>query len=224
MAQKLLAASLGLSTVEKRGRNETQKYDYVRAEDIAEVATSALLARGVLCEFEVVRSMETPIKSRNGADGLVVHVQGQLIVTDTETGEEIRRRAIGSGSDYPGDKAVYKAMTGARKYAFIHLLGISIGDDPDEDHGQPSSRRSAKAKPKNPLPKARQDRIRKLIEDGELTYAQIDLALGAAGIDGLRAGSSKALHERVQSLTVDQADALEPELKASGEKRKGGTG
>ena len=45
-----------------------------------------------------------------------------------------------------------------------------------------------------------------------LTYQQIDLALGAAGIDALRARSRKAAQERIASLTVAQADALEAEL------------
>lgn len=42
-----------------------------------------------------------------------------------------------------------------------------------------------------------------------LSYKDIDLMLGACGIDGLRAGSGKALHERISSLTEEQADALE---------------
>lgn len=46
-----------------------------------------------------------------------------------------------------------------------------------------------------------------------LTYKQIDQLLGAAGIDGLRAASGKALYERVSGLSEEQADALEVELR-----------
>lgn len=42
-----------------------------------------------------------------------------------------------------------------------------------------------------------------------LNYQGIDLMLGAAGIDALRARSKKAAQERVASLTAEQADALE---------------
>lgn len=45
-----------------------------------------------------------------------------------------------------------------------------------------------------------------------LTYAQIDIMLGAAGLDALRARSAKALIERIEHLTEAEANALEVEL------------
>jgi hypothetical protein len=43
-------------------------------------------------------------------------------------------------------------------------------------------------------------------------YRDINLALGACGIDALRANSAKAVRERLVGLTPEQADALEVEL------------
>lgn len=136
LAAKLAVAAAKVEHVEKRGRNDQQKYDYVQAEDVALAAHKALAAAGLVCEFQTLTSDETAIKSKAGTDGLIVRVRGELIVTDPDSGEQIRREAMGSGSDYPGDKGIYKAMTGARKYALIHLLGIPLGDDPDKDRGK----------------------------------------------------------------------------------------
>lgn len=145
LTTKLLAASLRVSNVEKKGRNDQQKYDYAKAEDVAAVAYDALTAEGLLVEFEILDSSEIQITSAKGSHGMIVTVSGQLVITDPETGDVATRAARGSGSDYPGDKAIYKAMTGARKYALIHLLGINIGDDPDEERKTPAGAAQEKA-------------------------------------------------------------------------------
>lgn len=45
-----------------------------------------------------------------------------------------------------------------------------------------------------------------------MRYRDINLLLGACGIDGLRANSAKAIQERLEGLTPEQADAIEAEL------------
>lgn len=45
-----------------------------------------------------------------------------------------------------------------------------------------------------------------------LKIGQIDVLLGAAGLDGLRARSKQAVEERIKSLTDEEADRLEAEL------------
>jgi hypothetical protein len=47
-----------------------------------------------------------------------------------ESGNWIDVASFGEGHDF-GDKAIYKAMTGAKKYALAHALMIITGDDPD---------------------------------------------------------------------------------------------
>lgn len=51
-----------------------------------------------------------------------------------------------------------------------------------------------------------------------LSMADIDLILGSAGIDALRARSQKAVWERVSGLTPEMADALEAEIKREAER------
>jgi hypothetical protein len=47
-----------------------------------------------------------------------------------------------------------------------------------------------------------------------LRYGEINLLLGACGVDGLRANSAKAVRERLSSLTPEQADRIEEQLQA----------
>ena len=57
---------------------------------------------------------------------------------DGETGEGYATEKLGTATDYPGDKAIFKAETGATKYFLSALLSIPMGDgsDPETtDHG-----------------------------------------------------------------------------------------
>jgi len=65
----------------------------------------------------------------------------------------------------------------------------------------------------DPLPPAHVDHLMKGLKAvGISKFSAVDTLLGAAGIDGLRAHSKKALDERLASLTPEQATALENEL------------
>ena len=52
--------------------------------------------------------------------------------TDVNSGEEITARVAGEGLDM-GDKASYKAMTGALKYALLQSFLLATGDDPEDE-------------------------------------------------------------------------------------------
>jgi hypothetical protein len=212
LTRRIHEAALDVESVEKRGQNQAQGYQYAMAEDIAAAATKALLKQGVVADFEVVHCRQEPITTAKGTAGMMATVTANLHVTDTESGEAIVRQAMGSGSDYPGDKAIYKAMTGARKYAFIHLLGIPIGDDPDAGRvHEPRTRR----RDLDPTPRISPERVTALhakLAERKLNFGQLDTLLGAAGIDALRARSKKAVGEKLASLSPEQADALEREL------------
>lgn len=211
LAAKLVEASLDVENVEKRGENTQQHYRYATAEDVAAAATKALLARGVLCEFEVLSAEQMPMTSRGGGSGLIVTVTLRMIVTDADSGESVSRLAMGAGSDFPGDKALAKGMTSARKYAFLHLLGIPIGDDPDADG--PKTRRE-----QIQTPKLDKERAKSLVEQIEkrraagMRFDDLALLMGAVGIDAPAKRSVKSVKERVANLTDEQADALEAEL------------
>lgn len=211
VAAKLVEASKSVRSVEKRGRNERQKYNYATIEDVASAAYEAVLAVGLLVDYEPTDARETPIKSQQGSDGWIVRVQGILHITDPESGEHLTRQVLGYGSDFPGDKAAFKGMSGGRKYALIHLLGIPIGQDPEE--GTEEGRARSRAQSSEPtLPAKRIDSIKTGFAALGLSYKRIELIFGSCGVDGLRARSVKALEERISTLTEQQADAIEAAL------------
>lgn len=65
----------------------------------------------------------------------------------------------------------------------------------------------------------RADKILAAFKELKLPYKDLDLILGSAGIDALRARSPKAIRERVDALTPDEADALEAELEVEVDRR-----
>ena len=212
LATKLALAAASVANVEKKGKNTAQNYDYVQAEDIAKAAHVALQDAGLVCEFQTTSATETPIKSNRGSDGLIVFVTGQLIVTDPDSGESISREAAGSGSDYPGDKAIYKAMTGARKYALIHLLGIPIGDDPDEGKGNGSG--NGAAGPAKPAGTITAGMARALVDRAwKVDAAKRNLQLAASHVrDGKDVGDCSTKQKAIkamQLLTHEQAERVD---------------
>jgi len=54
--------------------------------------------------------------------------------TDENSAEEVTARVAGEGLDI-GDKASYKAMTGALKYALLQSFLLATGDDPEDERG-----------------------------------------------------------------------------------------
>ena len=74
-------------------------------------------------------STETP---RSSSDRIARVVMNYRFV-DARSGEELSVRVAGEGAD-PGDKAPYKAMTGALKYALLQSFLLSTGDDPEDEH------------------------------------------------------------------------------------------
>jgi ERF superfamily len=68
---------------------------------------------------------------------------------DVDSGEEVVATAAGQGLD-AGDKAPYKAMTGALKYALLQTFLLATGDDPEDERvdarfNKPSSGRAITA-------------------------------------------------------------------------------
>ena len=66
----------------------------------------------------------------NQANGRQVVMEFELI--DVETGFSETSKFIGEGFD-KGDKAIYKAYTGALKYYLANTFLVATGDDPEKD-------------------------------------------------------------------------------------------
>jgi hypothetical protein len=213
--KKLITAAKSVNGVEKKGQNAQQGYAYARAEDVIAVASQALTGVDLsvvptMGEVETIREYET----RGGSYGVTVRVEMLYTVVDPDTGEELLRRYLGTGSDAPGDKAIYKAVTGAAKYFYAGLLGIGFGADPENETGGEGAEpvRAASAAPVVRLSTERTERIIAAVAGLRLPYKEIAGLLATCQIDALRANTADAIRERVVGLGEVEADKLEAEL------------
>lgn len=123
---KLAAIVKEVGWIEKRGHNDFHDYDYVTESDVVEALRGHLANAGIVCAplVEVVRTERLD-------KGIIATIEASYIFSDGE--ETVTVRVGGMGYDIPGDKAIYKAMTGAEKYALKQLFLIPTGDDPERD-------------------------------------------------------------------------------------------
>ena len=145
LVQKLAEVMGEVERVAKRGRNDFHKYDYATESDILSAVREHMAKHSLM----LVPSVED-IQWRSDSNCLLKvrftvydgdPVPKLSVSTDTVWSqmEALSFIVYGEGQD-KGDKATYKAMTGATKYALLKLFKIPTGDDPE--HEPP-----AKAKP-----------------------------------------------------------------------------
>ena len=153
--------------VQKAGMNREQNYRYAAETDFLEAVRPKLAAAGVVMtpSYEVIETHEGATKA--GTPNVRITLAGTFTFTHAETGDTLNVVTIGQGVDTQ-DKAAYKAMTGALKYALRQTFLIETGDDPEKDSPEehPPARASAPspanrppaesgARPTPPAPAAR---------------------------------------------------------------------
>ena len=147
LVAKLAWVMAGIKHVPKRGHNSFHGYDYATEADIADAVREGLAEQGVMIVPSVDKLEWREVETKNGKASIAtLHVR----FTVTDGPEKIEFLMIGEGLD-SGDKAVYKAMTGAQKYMLLKLFLISTGDDPEaDDKAEPAPKRNAEPQPRKP--------------------------------------------------------------------------
>ncbi|MDB5105795.1 MAG: hypothetical protein JWP91_3484 [Fibrobacteres bacterium] len=132
--QKLAKVMAETRWVEKKGRNSFFNYDYARETDILDAVRTKLADNGifVFTSVENMEMKETGKRTRDGSPVNLVIVKTKHTFWDGESGETAEVFGTGCGED-SGDKAIYKAITGAMKYFISKNFLISTGDDPEKD-------------------------------------------------------------------------------------------
>jgi hypothetical protein len=129
LAAKLAAACDAVGGVEKKGRNEFQRYNYVKAADIAKAIRHELFSRGILVlidEKEWVQ--ERMIKTNSGGEVPLMRLRAEITFRDEK--ESLGPLTAFATAFDSGDKAIYKAKTGLLKYA---LRGLGLIPDEKDD-------------------------------------------------------------------------------------------
>jgi len=150
-----------ISHIDKTGSNAHFKYDFVEEAHLISEVRSALIDQGLIMAPCVSQPVQVFTGQGSGGNQTtVVFVQEYSLSHISGAVWPHRIAVVAAGMD-TGDKHVWKASTGASKYALMRLLQLSTGDDPeadgqvDEEHDtqrQPAPR----ARPSTPRPGPRQ--------------------------------------------------------------------
>lgn len=126
-------------SVPKTGFNSHYKYSYASDEDICGALQPAMAKHGLAL-------IPTSVVATN------THTRADLIVTYTllhVSGQSMTVQSCGTGVDTQ-DKAYYKAMTGALKYALRGVFVLPIGEDPEKADGDKPGIRPAQQRQEPP--------------------------------------------------------------------------
>ena len=115
--------------LKKEARNEYDKYNYFSEAQYKELFTELFSETGLELSFTELEynTFEGSEKQANGRAPRL-----KFILTDIDTGFSEESVVTGEGID-KGDKAGYKAYTGALKYYLANTFMVATGDDPEKD-------------------------------------------------------------------------------------------
>ena len=124
--RKLLSAK---GVLKREGQNAYDKYKYFSEAQYKELFTELMSEAKLELKFEEIDylTFDGPEKQANGRMPKL-----EFTLFDTETGFFETTHITGEGID-KGDKAGYKAYTGALKYYLANTFMVATGDDPEKD-------------------------------------------------------------------------------------------
>lgn len=132
LAKKILSIQTEISHVAKNGKNAFQNYEYATERDFVATLKPLLEKYGVIV-IPSLAGAPSVIESedKKGAKKFLTTIcmQYKLVNTDDPT-DFFVSLVPGQGQD-AGDKGVYKAITGAKKYFISNTFFIPTGDDPE---------------------------------------------------------------------------------------------
>lgn len=137
LAKALCQVQARMKTVTMSGENKFDKYSYAKLVDYIDVCRKPISDCGLSVLFSVAEVV--PLEDRSTKGGAVEHaVRVHLFMTITHiSGEQITLNGWGEGQDR-ADKAIYKAITGARKYLLGMALNLASGEeDPESTEREP---------------------------------------------------------------------------------------
>jgi hypothetical protein len=145
LSEKIFRITQACSAIQRNGvglsnNPERPLYSYVKIEDVLAVVNPLLKRYKLILTGQVAKEPVTHV----GKMGAITEVLVDWTLEDTEPyaitypeslGVDVKNsrtwRVPGCGSDESG-KAVYKAVTGSRKYAMVLIFNLQFGDEPEE--------------------------------------------------------------------------------------------
>lgn len=164
--QRISAISADVGSVSKDGHNAFSNYDYVRAADVVNKVREACVKHGVVIVPHALSYTRELNQSQEGKTKEIVGINMAYHIVNIDNPEDsLTIPLYGMASD-TGDKAIWKAYTGALKYFLTGTFQIGTDDDPEND--SKDQKAQAKSSP-TPAPKAAVSRPTS--STGEYIYA-----------------------------------------------------
>ncbi|GGB43440.1 hypothetical protein GCM10011409_21310 [Lentibacillus populi] len=203
LVKKLAKVMKEVQYIEKRGFNKFNNYKYATESDVAEKVREVLAEQNVIMLPDVTEHTTREHVNRKGNTEYIATVKVKFTFIDGDSGEELSIHSAGEGQD-AGDKAVYKAITGAQKYALMKAFMIPTGDDPEADNGvDERNNGQAQRRQQEPITQEQLGNIKvKAMKFAEANNGSVDVVYEALKITDL------------PSLTKSQADAALKQLDA----------
>lgn len=197
--QRLLSISAAIGKLEKAGRNDFAKYNYVTEADVMAALKSACVEVGVVI-IPTMEGCERVLERHGDKSREVMNIKMKFTLVNSDNPEEKIESVIFGCAHDSGDKSIWKAITGCYKYFAMKLFMLSTGDDPENDKGevQPSSYTLSPGAPvgvmRNGAP---------IPVSGDPVSASAYRSVGVAPADAVRAPIAQP--KREQSLALESA-------------------
>lgn len=201
IAAKLVEAMKAIDAVAKRGKNQQQNYDYVKAADVANEVRKSLNAAGIAFTYSVLSERTWEGTTKSGTTNYFCSLMIEVTFTEQESGESLKAQAIGWGADTQ-DKAPYKAMTGALKYALRMNFLIPDEEDPENSHAE----ETVKNRRPSVIPKTKADLFRQWLIDSKFpkdTVTKILLDFGFTNCNQITVDKFTDIQAEFQELLPD---------------------
>ena len=192
-----------LGYIQKRGHNEVHDYSYVTAADLAGAVGDILAELGVMVLPRLESISHESAESDTRDLEHLTHVVMNYSFVDVDTSEEITVKVAGEGAD-GRDKAPYKAMTGALKYALLQSFLLATGDDPEDERMNAMDRSvtSSASTSERVISEKELDDLRRLIE---VTGTDLDRVLSYYKLCSLEEMTQSTYHRALELLKRKQA-------------------
>ena len=209
LRQKLAEVRRRIGYIQKRGHNERFNYRYVTAADIAGAVGDILAQLGVV----VIPSLESIAYEPAKISGAPVERFARVVMAytfaDVDTTEAVTVKVPGEGLDV-GDKAPYKAMTGALKYALLQSFLLASGDDP-EDERVSAGNHLAPPRERGSERMITADGVRELLQLIEDTGTELERVLAYYKLSSLEEMTESAYRRAVELLNRKKAKQVHTE-------------
>lgn len=133
LAMKMIKIMQDVEYIQKTGFNSFHKYKYATDSDVAAAFSKAMRKHNVFMFSSILERSCDRYMTRGNKETFLITVKLEVTFVDADSGEQFTGTYFGDGSD-SDDKGVYKAMTGAQKYALMKTFLVETGDDPERDN------------------------------------------------------------------------------------------